>query len=264
MDGIAFRRVETTHAFHTGMMKPLCESVTSLASAVTLHAPKIPYISNVTGSWITAEEATDPTYWARHMCQTARFADGVQVLLQEREQLLLEVGAGQSLGSFVRQHPDCGRERMNQIFSTLPARGEQRPALAALLTTLSHLWLAGVTIDWRGFYRDEQRRRVALPTYPFQRQRHWIDAPAKNAQKAAVSPQAARAASGKKADIADWFYLPDWKQAPLPAGISLPDGEAAAPYLLFADTTGLSDQLAQQLRAAHYRVVIVRSEIMVR
>src|SRR5216684_5057072 len=97
LQGIAHRHVETTHAFDSTMLEPLCTAVTDLVGNVTLKPPAIPYISNVTGTWITAEQATDPTYWARHMCQTVRFAEGIECLLQEKGMLLLEVGPGQSL-----------------------------------------------------------------------------------------------------------------------------------------------------------------------
>ena len=102
-NGVAFRYVEATHAFHSTRLEPLQAQVTALVRTLTLNPPTTPYISNVTGTWITAEEATNPDYWAQHMCRTVRFANGAKTSLKETEYVLLEVGPGQSLASFVKQ-----------------------------------------------------------------------------------------------------------------------------------------------------------------
>jgi acyl transferase domain-containing protein len=174
-DDVACHRVETTHAFHSQMLSHLEEKVTRLAQSVKLHAPQVPYVSTLTGTWITDEQATDPAYWAQHMCQTVRFAEGVGLLLEKTDCLLLEVGPGQALSFFARQHP-AGALR-DKIFPTLPApHGQHRQdPHAFLLSTLGRLWLAGVPLNWQGYYANEKRQRVILPTYPFERQRYWIE-----------------------------------------------------------------------------------------
>src|SRR5205085_10390178 len=123
---IAARRVATTHAFHSPMLEPLQEPLRELVRGITLHAPQIPYISNVTGTWITAEQATDPAYWAEHMCQPVRFAQGVAHLLADSEAVLVEVGPGQSLSVLVKQHPACGQERFSLVVATLPSVYERQ------------------------------------------------------------------------------------------------------------------------------------------
>src|SRR5207247_2301036 len=140
-----------------------------------------------------------------------RFAEGVGQLLQEPEYLLLEVGPGQSLSSFVKQHPACERERMHLVLSTLPAMYARQPEHAFLLNTLGKLWLSGVTIDWSGFYANERRRRMPLPTYPFEHRRYWLEprASASRAPKIYDSPKTAIRAL-KKEELSDWFYLPGW------------------------------------------------------
>jgi acyl transferase domain-containing protein/acyl carrier protein len=250
---IAHRRVETTHAFHSHMLALACEPLTELARGLALHEPRIPYISNVTGAWITAEQATDPAYWARHMCQTVRFANGVSQLLQQSEQVLLEVGPGQSLGSFVKQHPACGRERVPCIVSTMPSRIERQSEQAYLLTTLGKLWLLGVPVDWEGFSTHERRQRLSLPTYPFERQRYWIEA------KKQISPDSYReiGADGelkRKDDITDWFSLPSWKQS-LPPVLDESYKDKTGCWLLLSDACGIGKRLAEQL-AIHQQDVI--------
>ncbi len=256
---IVHRRVETTHAFHSPMLEPARAALTELAQRITFQAPHVPYISNVTGTWITPEEATDPTYWAKHMCQTVRFADGVGHLLQDTDYLLLEVGPGQTLGSFVRQHSACERERMQQVFATLPAAHERQSTQASLLLTLGKLWLAGATIDWRGFYTYERRRRVPLPTYVFERQRYWLEP--KDSLSTALGAVKLRQRSNqqeRKVDLANWFYLPGWKQAVTAGRSHLPEWlEQKRSWLIFADESGAGLRLAEALAKYEQDVISV-------
>src|SRR6185295_3938223 len=138
---IACRAVPASHAFHTTLLAPIADELTALVRTLKLHPPTIPYISNVTGTWITAEQATDPAYWARHMLETVRFAEGVAALLATPEQVLVEVGAGQALSSFVKGHPECPRARFNQMIATLPGAQERGQDLTRLLETIGALWL---------------------------------------------------------------------------------------------------------------------------
>jgi phthiocerol/phenolphthiocerol synthesis type-I polyketide synthase E len=252
---IVYRQIEATHAFHSTMLEPLRASVTQLVSSISLNPPQIPYISNVTGTWITAEQATDPGYWAQHMCQTVRFADGVEQLLQKPEFLLLEVGPGQSLCSFVKQHPAYTRERSSRVLATLPSAHERTSEQAYLVNTLGALWLAGVTLDWAGFYAHEQRLRVPLPTYPFERQRYWVDPPKQVRASASVSEQFTNTEFSspldklpRTPDLTNWFSVPTWKQ-----GLPLTPSKNTDPlthvnsWLIFVDEAGLGLRLKNQL-----------------
>jgi thioester reductase-like protein len=173
--GVASRRLQTTHAFHSTMMEPIVEPFTRLARTVTLKPPTIPYISNVTGTWLTPAQATDPAYWAQHLRQPVRFAAGVHELWKAAGGILLELGPGQSLGSLALQqaHTDGKTERI--VLTSLHAAYERPSDLAFLLQTVGKLWLAGVPIDWQRLAVGEDRRRLPLPTYPFERQRYWIE-----------------------------------------------------------------------------------------
>ncbi|MCI0725428.1 MAG: AMP-binding protein [Chloroflexi bacterium] len=173
--GLACRRLQASHAFHSKMMEPLLASFTELVKTVNLAPPKIPYLSNVTGTWITAEEATDPGYWARHMCLAVRFADGLLELSKESEQILLEVGPGQTLSSLAWQRQETERDTKWVILPSLPHSYDRQPEVPFLLGTLGKLWLAGIPVNWDGFHSHEKRRRLALPTYPFERKRYWSE-----------------------------------------------------------------------------------------
>ena len=147
---IVSRRLPGSHAFHSHMLAPLHQSLVELVSGFRLRPPRIPYLSNLSGRWITAAEATDPVAWARHTWQTVRFAEGMAQLLTQEGRIFLEVGPGQSLGSFVLQHPAAQRLRDKLVLPSLRNRYERQPDEAFFLTTVGKLWLAGVNLEARG------------------------------------------------------------------------------------------------------------------
>jgi len=253
---VACRLLDTGHAFHSTMMTPIAADLTALVTSMPRHAPQIPYLSNVTGTWITAAEATDPGYWVRHLCQTVRFDDGLAHLLADEHQILLEVGPGQSLSSFAKQHPDCTRSQIGHILPTMPHAYHGHAAEAFLLGTLGKLWLTGYAIDWSAFYGDERRRRIPLPTYPFEHQRYWIDPPQFPAfSPRKLVPSAIASASGKKADPADWFYEPVWVEMPLESGS---ETAVNGRWLIFEDELGWGAAMGDQLAAQSVNVTRVR------
>lgn len=170
---VAATRLNTSHAFHSALIAGAVTPFAAEVARVTRHAPKLPCISNVTGRWLTDEEATDPQYWASHLRRPVRFVDGLSTLLASHDAVLLEVGPGSTLTSLARQQPASGSER------TLVASLETSAPCdrAALQSALGRLWLAGVTPDWTAVHGASCRRRVPLPTYPFERKRFFIDPP---------------------------------------------------------------------------------------
>src|SRR5215213_1599628 len=169
--GHVCRRLQTSHAFHSALMEPAVERFLALFEGIELHPPEIPYLSNVTGGWITAEEATDPAYWAEHLRGTVRFADAVAELWREPGRVLVEVGPGQTLSSWALQQSSAS----GVALPTLRHAFERTDDLAFLLQTVGRLWLTGLRPDWPAFWADQPRRRVPLPTYPFERRRYWIE-----------------------------------------------------------------------------------------
>jgi phthiocerol/phenolphthiocerol synthesis type-I polyketide synthase E len=171
---IAYRYLHTSHAFHSKTTEPVIKTFSEQVKRVTLNAPQIPFLSNVTGTWITPGEATSPDYWARHLRQTVRFSDCLQELFKEPNRVLLEVGPGETSSMLARLHPDKSKEQI--VLSSTHHPKEERSDVAFILSTLGQLWLAGVKVNWSGFYADESRYRLPLPTYPFERQRYWSEA----------------------------------------------------------------------------------------
>lgn len=171
--GVITRLLHTSHAFHSHMMQPVVEPFTQLVSQVKLSKPSIPFISNVTGSFITEEQATDPAYWARHLREAVRFADGIAYLRQEKDWVFLEVGPGRTLTSLAKQQ---ALKDKKQIFIASMRHPQDAIADEFVLTeALGQLYLAGVTWEDEAYFADEKRARVSLPTYPFEGKRYWIE-----------------------------------------------------------------------------------------
>lgn len=251
--GVVVRRLQTTHAFHSRMIAPIVEPFTALLKNIKLNPPAVPLISNVTGDWLSAKQATDPGYWATHLCRPVLFGDGVERLWKNRSSVLLEIGPGQALGSWALQHPESQSVEGRVVLSSLRHSYDRQSDLAFLLNTLGRLWLNGVAVDWSQFHEGFERRRVPLPTYPFERKRYWIEPPK---QTGAAAPASARPPLTKRTDIADWFYLPAWKQT-APAMTFAP--EEPARYLIFLDECGVGQRLAKQLEAAGREIVTVKA-----
>ncbi len=168
--GVECRFLHTSHAFHSKMMNPILAEFTRAVKKANRKPPEIPFISNLTGTWITPEQATSASYWAEHLRSSVRFSEGITELLKDTERIFLEVGPGRTLSTFTMRHQI--QEQM--VLSSIRHPQDQQSDVAFLLNTLGRLWLAGVQVDWSGFYTNRRRYRIPLPTYPFERQRYWI------------------------------------------------------------------------------------------
>lgn len=245
--GVDSRPLHTSHAFHSAMMQPICAAFTQQVAKIPLHAPQIPYISNVTGTWITPYEATDPSYWGKHLLQTVLFAQGVAELMQQSDRVFLEVGPGRMLSTFIEQQRE--KDTNITVLPSLRHPKDQSSDVAFLQNTLGQLWLAGVEIDWSSLYVDERRQRLSLPTYPFERQRYWIDAP-NSAELASFRS----ALPNKKQDITKWLYIPSWKRTIPP--IRRPSSPGCT--VVFSDECGLGLAIVKQLEFDSQTVIIVK------
>ena len=170
---IPAKRLATSHAFHSEMMQGVVEPFTELVRNTPRSAPSIPFVSNVTGQWISAEEALRPEYWANHVRQAVRFSEGFTELARDSSRVFIEVGPSQTLTQLARQHvrPEEGRV----VVPSLGAPGESEHG--ACLAAVGRLWISGASIDWRALHHGAARRRVELPTYPFDRKRFWPESP---------------------------------------------------------------------------------------
>ena len=171
-DGVEVRPLHTSHAFHSAMMDPVLDLFRELVLRARPQAPEVPYVSSLTGTWITADEATDADYWARQLRHPVRFAAGVDTLLQASpETVFLEAGPGRTLGMLVP------REGAHAVVASLPHPRDAGADTRALAAAVGRLWSEGVAIDWAAYGEGRGGRRIPLPTYPFERRRYYLEAP---------------------------------------------------------------------------------------
>ena len=167
---IVSRRLHTSHAFHSAMVDPIVEPLRAAVNKVALHAPRIPYVSCVSGDWIRTEQATAPQYWALHAREAVRFHDGIQAVCAEAA-LLIEVGPGSTLTTLALQST---RGRNVPVISSLQDAERLRDDRVCFIEALGRAWILGVAPDWRTLHADPAAR-ISMPTYPFERTRHWLE-----------------------------------------------------------------------------------------
>jgi NAD(P)-dependent dehydrogenase (short-subunit alcohol dehydrogenase family) len=230
-------------------MQAAADALRDRVAGVERRPPRIPILSNVTGTWLRDEEAVDPSYWGRQLRATVRFGDAVAELLRDERRVALEVGPGRTLAALLRAHP--AHRSSQPVISSLPLPRDGRTETEAVLEALGRLWVAGAEVDWVSFRGGETRRRVHLPTYPFERQRYWIDVPRAEPPTAPRFP----VATGKRADLADWFYRPAWRSSVPP--LDGPGREGGSCWLVFVDECGLGARLVERLRRRERRVITV-------
>ena len=198
--GIVARRVRTSHAFHSRLMDSMIPEFTGFLSRQTLREPNIPLLSNVTGTWLAASEATNAATWARQVRSTVRFADEVDVLLADPHRIMVEVGPGGTLTASAMRHPKWSSGHRAVRF--MRHHAQNRDDRDAFLLALGQLWSAGADVDWAPLWPVQRPQLVSLPGYPFERQRHWVEhrrggwvADAVAADGVAASPAAGTAAA---------------------------------------------------------------------
>ena len=248
-------RLHTSHAFHSPMMDPILEKFREKVKQIPLSEPKIPYISNVTGTWISNREAADPLYWARHLRETVRFSEGIHRLLGKEIGIMLEIGPGKTLSTFVRQHP--AKAPGPRVLNLVRHPREQLSDSRFLLTGIGRLWMYGGKVDWSGFYSREKRNRIPLPTYPFEPLRHPTDG---NPYKIVREMVAGSTLPWQQRtpDMADWFYEPSWEPSPLPDS-NREKTSGILNWLVFIDETGVGRRLAEKLEQEGQTVITVRA-----
>jgi phthiocerol/phenolphthiocerol synthesis type-I polyketide synthase E len=207
-NGVVARRVRTSHAFHSRLMDSMIPEFTGFLSRQTLHEPQIPLLSNVTGTWLAASEATNPATWARQVRSTVRFSDEVEVLLGDSRRILVEVGPGGTLTASATRHPKWSSG--HHAVRLMRHHAQNRDDRDAFLLALGQLWAAGVDVDWAPLRGGQTGRLLTLPGYPFEHQRHWIehrqttwtgDTAATNGAAASTGADAAQAAKTGKSPM---------------------------------------------------------------
>jgi acyl transferase domain-containing protein len=243
--GFEFQRLHTSHAFHSGMMDPILNDFAAAVSSVRRNAPRIAFVSNVSGTWITAEQATSSSYWCEHLRQSVQFSQAVQGLMQMHAPLFVEVGPGRALVSMVRAHARTGVPL--RTTTVLPVGSSGFTSTATVLRAASWLWTQGVHVDWARLHGRERRRRIPLPCYPFARQRYWVE----DQDLPAVA-----AANRARADVGTWLYAPTWKRSAAARPGATQTIASGSLHLVIADPNGLSQPIIDAIRARGERVIV--------
>jgi acyl transferase domain-containing protein/acyl carrier protein len=256
--GHVVSRLHTSHAFHSAMMQAAADELKKMLSQVTMAPPTIALISNVSGDWLTEQQATDPDYWASHLRNTVQFSAGIERLLQEQSNWYLEAGPGNTLVNLVKQHPGCNSD--TAVIASLRHPRQQVDDHAFILGALGQLWLSGVRPDWAAIYADTYLRRVPLPTYPFERKKYWIEAGTQLSGKPVARPSTGGSEpAAKNPDIRRWCYAPVWCSSP-PASVVDSEQKQAneARWLVFIDADNTGEQLAELVGRKGEVVIRVR------
>ena len=256
--GITVQPLKVSHAFHSPLMDPILNEFELIAQKLQFAAPNIPLISNLSGQMLNPGEIPDANYWRRHVRLPVQFSAGMQTLAEQGYSTFVELGPQPVL-------LNMGKRCLPQGNVTwLPSLKKEQSDWQVLLDSVGALCVKGQDVDWTGFDQDYTRNRIPLPTYPWERQRYWIEPPT----QAEVKP--IQVSLDKKSDVADWFYIPKWQQStpPWQTGKQGRKGGALCPptaetrgeklcWLVFVDECGLGDQLVKQLELECQDVITV-------
>ncbi|MEQ1759707.1 MAG: SDR family NAD(P)-dependent oxidoreductase [Vicinamibacterales bacterium] len=244
--GVISRRVQNTHAFHSTMLEPIVGAFQREVHEIRLGSPTIRYFSNVTGTWVTDRDATDSSYWATHATRTARFSDGLDAMWRLKDAVLLEAGPGRTLGVLAAQHPGRKDAGNAVVTSSLRHDYEGGSDVEFVYRTIGRLWASGIRINWDGV-PQASGRRIPLPTYPFERQRHWIDGERDRA------PVSDATGSGDPASVDNWFYVPTWERTPFLTETFQSSTQSDAFWLIISDSSGRGGRLKARLESRQLR-----------
>ena len=251
--GYEFRKLHTSHAFHSSMMEPILEMFRREFSSISFNKPEIPFVSNVTGKQANISEISSADYWINHLRNTVCFSKGAEVLLNNKNVLFLEIGPGNTLSTFIRQHKL--KTPNHKIVNLIKHPLEQKADLAYLLNGLGEIWLNGIDPDWNCFYEEEQRCKVSMPTYPFDKIQYPYKINFDELQQKVIPTTS----SNKRNDISEWFYKNKWEQKEIEEEYN-PDILKNFTWLIFSDNLGFSDEFICKFKDNSAKVIVVKQD----
>ncbi|GAA4271398.1 SDR family NAD(P)-dependent oxidoreductase [Aquimarina gracilis] len=236
--GIQFTVLKTSHAFHSKMMETILDDFEEELRSITLHEPKIPFVSNITGNLITKDEATSTNYWSSHIVEAVCFEKGIKTLIKQDNTLFVEVGPGRTLTTFYNKCQN--RDLTNDVITTIRHPKERVNDNEHFLGFLGKLWINGLDIRWDKYYQGDKPNKISVPTYAFDE----YDIPSK--VKIDESLLKLSGAGQIKKDVSESLYMPSWK--PMPNSIfEKTEFSNANNYIVFADTSEFSVKLVNKL-----------------
>jgi acyl transferase domain-containing protein len=269
--GTRAQLLHTSHGFHSAMMTEAADAFAPTVATATLQPPRIPLVANVTGRPLTDDEATDPSFWARQIRRPVRFSSCLATVIDAEHGPLagpmagpmafIELGPGRALSTFVNAHDQV---EAAAVTPTMRHPREDRPDRLVALEAMARLWAGGVELDWDAVNGTTGGRRVALPTYPFERQRAWLPPYEHVLALPHFGPPSASAAGPTAREPIDrWLYTPSWRREPAPdraadgSGTTLGDGEGPAATVILAPEGPGGDAFMEALAASPGRERLV-------
>ncbi len=241
--------LHTSHAFHSYMLDAVMDEFRLALEAVDFKEPQIPYVSNVTGELITSGQVKDPSYWLRHLREPVYFSKGIKTLQKYQQAVFIEIGPGNTLSSFVRQHGlDTGNY---QVINTLRHVKEQVSDQEYWLSSIGKLWLNGVGIDWKALHGRRSGHTVALPSYAFEKIKYPLGEELNQLIARAVIKPGGQA----RQELDKWLYQFSWKKS----GSMNARKKLDACFLVFAGDSTLSKALIRQIASEGGRATEVRT-----
>lgn len=238
-DEIDWTAIHIDVAAHSSMLEPILGEFREFCEKIEFKPPTRPVASNLTGGWLTPEQAIDPEYWVQHLRNTVRFADCVETVQRNGSHVFLEVGPGRTLTTLA----GAQSTKVSHSINSVRHYKEEANDLDYALMTLGKVWASGAGVDWTAFYQDQLRNRIPLPTYPFEPTSYWIEPGSRGPHKSEEL--------SKRESINDWFYTPSWQPVPL-----ISEGTPATNWLIVSDDEGAATELGGELRAEGAGVVV--------
>jgi acyl transferase domain-containing protein len=259
---VTCRRLRTSHAFHHPSMSDAAERLRGVLGTVSLRPPSRPFVSTVSGTWITDDQAVDPAFWASGVTEPVRFSSAVAALLVEPNRVLIDCGPGGAVSGMVRAQLGDASPLVCETMAHAASNASDRDTA---LRSLGSIWQSGLAVDWDHVWADRDAQRITLPTYRFQRQRYWVESDAANALQSPIVPRddtATRSAPSStnpngpqptSTPLPPTVVVPTWTPAP-PAPMAEPDG---APWIVLTQPNGPGAALCERLAGSGLDVVAV-------
>jgi acyl transferase domain-containing protein/thioesterase domain-containing protein len=244
IEEIETRRLAIPSAAHSRLLDPVLPDFRAYLESIPLSPPETPILCNTSGGWLSAEDATNPEYWVRHLRSTVRFAENVGALLDDGPHVMVEAGPGRTLSSLARQHRDFAKGG-HAAFPSVRHSQEEVDDVTFFTSCLGRIWASGGTFDHDALWPNEERQRVVLPTYAWDHKSYFIE-------PAEPVAQAAEEELERLPDVGSWGFVPRWR----PSAVDPREGPSET-HLIFMDPSGVGRRLKERLEARGHDVVAV-------
>ena len=252
--GIEGRRLHTSHAFHSAMMEPIAEEFEALIRTIDIREPQIKYMSNLTGTEVRTDEIKQPSYWSAHLRQAVLFKESIQNLPNKENTIFIEVGPGNTLGTFVKRM--SSEFRSYPVYSTIRHPKETVCDTEVFYRTIGNIWQKGIAVRWTHVFANDSCHKVSLPVYPFERKRHWVKGNVYEMAQGGGSNPVGLSVTETLHNRR--VYKPTWAEKKLTAATLETDNKA---WLVFANDNFLTQHFLEHTQEIAAHTTIIRNGV---